>query len=209
MRASEKQRGFLVVLVGPGGAGKNAILDALIQRMGGLQKLVTATTRAPRAGESEGRDHYFVTREQFEQWRDEGRLLEHTEVTPGKFYGIVREKVDAALNNGIDLIGDIEVHGAEALMAAYPGDVVPIFVTVADTPEAALPILRQRMLQRGDDAELVQQRLNSALDIEFPFAERTAGSVQVIINSDGQMENSIRHIQTIILRERERHGRLS
>ena len=209
MMVSEKQRGFLIVLVGPGGAGKNAIMEALLNRVPGLKKLVTATTRSPRANEHEGHDHYFVSKEQFDRWREEGKLLEHTEVTPGRFYGIVREKVESALDNGIDLIGDIEVQGADVLMNTYPDDVIPVFVTVAETPDAAVNILEERMVKRGEDPELIEQRLKRAREIEVPFFARHAGRMQTIVNSDGQMDNSIHLIHELIRREREKRRRTS
>lgn len=209
MVITEKQRGFLIILVGPGGAGKNAILEALLKDTPGLKKLVTATTRPKRDHEIDEHDHYFVSNEQFQTWVRDGKLLEHTEVTRGKWYGIIREKVDEALDNGIDLIADIDIKGAEVLMKTYPNDVVPVFITAAAKPEEAVEILRQRMTGRGEDTRIIQERIQRALELEFPFAERYEQQLTTIVNSEGQIEESIQTIRQIIRREREKRGRPS
>jgi guanylate kinase len=204
MVITEKQRGYLFVLVGPGGAGKNAIMAALLQRVPGLHKLVTATTRPRRDHEIPDHDHFFLSLEQFQALDSAGQLLERTEVTPGKWYGILRDKVEMALGRGEDLVADIDVHGAEILLAHYPEDIVPLFITVAASPQTTLDILRQRMMQRGEAPELIEQRIERARNLEMPFAQRCQ---HIIVNADGQLEDSIRTIETLIRAKQQQRGR--
>lgn len=198
-----QQRGLLFVLVGPGGAGKNTLMTILMQRLPTLQKLVTATTRSIRAKEVEGIDHYFVSLERFRELMIHGELLEHTEVTPGKFYGILRTPVEQALNASKYLIADIDVLGARILRATYPEDVVLIFVTVpGETDEERLANLRRRMEERGESPLLIEERLQRARSIELPFAAECDCTV---INPDHQMDTALHEIEECIrLRQEQR-----
>lgn len=202
MVITEQQRGLLFVLVGPGGAGKNTLMTILMQRLPTLQKLVTATTRNVRANEVEGIDHYFVSLERFRELLSQGELLEHTEVTPGKFYGILRTPVEQALSSSKTLIADIDVLGARILRATYPDDVVLIFVTVPGaTDEERLANLRRRMEERGESPSLIEERLNRARLIELPFS---AECDFIVINADKQMDTALREIETYIRQCQER-----
>jgi guanylate kinase len=199
MVITEQQRGLLFVLVGPGGAGKNTLMTNLMQRLPTLRKLVTATTRSVRANEVEGIDHYFVSLERFRELMLQGELLEQTEVTPGKFYGILRTPVEQALSGSQNLIADIDVLGARILRATYPTDVVLIFVTVPGaTDEERLDNLRRRMEERGESPTLIEERLSRAR-IELPFA---AECDCVVVNADGQIDTALREIEHFI-RERQ------
>ena len=201
MVITEQQRGLLFVLVGPGGAGKNTLMTILMQRLPALHKLVTATTRSVRTNEVEGIDHYFVSLERFRELLSQGELLEHTEVTPGKFYGILRTPVEQALSASQNLIADIDVLGARILRATYPDDVVLIFVTVpGDTDEERLANLRRRMEERGESASLIEERLNRARLIELPFA---AECDCIVINADRRMDTALQEIEQCILQRQE------
>lgn len=202
MVITEQQRGLLFVLVGPGGAGKNTLMAVLMQRLPTLHKLVTATTRSVRANEVEGIDHYFVSLERFHELLNQGELLEHTEVTPGKFYGILRTPVEQALSTSKSLIADIDVLGASILRATYPDDVVLIFVTVPGaTDEERLANLRRRMEERGDPSSLIEERLHRARVIELPFA---AECDCIIVNADRQMDTALHEIEQCIVQRQER-----
>ena len=202
MVITEQQRGLLFVLVGPGGAGKNTLMTILMQRLPTLQKLVTATTRNVRANEVEGIDHYFVSLERFRELLIQGELLEHTEVTPGKFYGILRTPVEQALSTSQTLIADIDVLGARILRATYSDDVVLIFVTVPGaTDEERLDNLRRRMEERGESPALIEERLTRARLIELPFA---AECDCIVINADRQMDTALQDIEQCIQQRQER-----
>lgn len=205
MVVSEDKRGLLFVLVGPGGAGKNALMREMLQRFGNLDKLVTATTRARRPHEREGYDHYFVTPDEFRRKINAGDLLEHQEVTRDKFYGILRAPVEKALNAGEDLIADIDVLGAKVLKHTYPDDVILIFVTVpGETAEERLNILEERMnhAERIESPDVIQQRLIRARELELPFAEQCD---YLIVNGDYQMDKAADELARII--QESRHER--
>lgn len=181
-------RGLFFVFVGPGGTGKNTLMKIIMERHPDIQQLATATTRAMRAGEKQGRERIFVSLERFRQMIANNELLEYQEVTPGKYYGIPRESVDSVLNDGKHLIADIEVRGAEVVLDAYPDDTVIIYVTVpGDTEEEQLETLKGRMLHRlnnmpsEDDWDVINQRLARAQNLEFPFSKRCE---HIIVNDD-------------------------
>jgi len=202
MVITEQQRGLLFVLVGPGGAGKNTLMTILMQRLPTLQKLVTATTRSVRTNEVEGIDHYFVSLERFHELLTQSELLEHTEVTPGKFYGILRTPVEQALSSSQTLIADIDVLGARILRATYRDDVVLIFVTVpGETDEERLDNLRRRMEERGESPALIEERLDRARLIELPFS---ADCDCIVINADRQMDTALQDIEQCIQQWQER-----
>lgn len=187
MAISEKQRGLIFVLVGPGGAGKNALMRAAIAQVPGLTQLATATTRPRRNDELEGREHYFMDTESFRQLIAEDALLEWQEVTPNKFYGIVRDRVETKLAEGHLLMADIEVLGARILRESYPDDVVLIFVTVpGETEEDRLNLLRQRMSNpdRNEAQSLIDTRIDRARTLELPFEEFCDYS---IVNDDREV----------------------
>jgi guanylate kinase len=203
MMISEKQRGHLFVLVGPGGAGKNTLMKPLLKRVPHLHKLVTATTRAMRANEKHGEDHYFVSSEEFEQLFANQQLLEREEVTPGKHYGIIKYRIDEKLDNKLDLIADIDVNGAQKLRAAYPDDVVLIFITVPGaTLEEKLKTLRQRMEDRQENAEEIENRLTRAR-MEFLFADECD---YVIENED--LQKAEKEVHAIIETHRQKRQSL-
>ncbi len=170
MSASEKLPGVIFVMIGPGGAGKNAIIKALITESRAIRQLATATTRKMRDDEKQGREHLFLSEEQFKQVIARGELLEFQQVTPGKYYGIPRQSVADGLAAGTIRIADIEVLGAKVLADAFSENVVQIFVTVpgADLSEQ-LAILRNRMLCRADHSTDIGHRLERAKNLELPY----------------------------------------
>lgn len=165
--------GVIFVMIGPGGAGKNAIMKALMADNPAIRQLATATTREMRADEAQGREHLFVSRRRFEQMIAAGELLEYQEVTPGKYYGIPRQSVAAGLEAGEIRIADIEVIGASILADTFADNVVQIFVTVpgADTAEQ-LALLQKRMQERDDAFTDIDQRLRRAQALELPYQSR-------------------------------------
>lgn len=197
---SEKPRGILFVLVGPGGTGKNTLMNAVMTQHDNLKQLATATTRKIRPNEKQGREHLFVSEARFREMIENNKLLEHQEVTPGKFYGIPRASVTDAIDTGENLIADIEVLGAQILSENFSDDTMLIFVTVpGETLEERLTVLRERMTGRFDehdqeaDEERIQQRLKRARELEFPFMDKCQ---HVIVNDD--MDKAIAELNKIV-----------
>ncbi len=194
MAASERLPGLIFVLIGPGGAGKNAIMKAVIARSRRIQQLATATTRPMRGDERQGREHLFVSLGEFQRMKRAGELLECQEVTPGKFYGIPRRTVLDALRRGCVRIADIEVLGAKILASAFPANVTQIFVTVPGaTMDAQLQVLRQRMTERADLATDIDERLRRAKALELPYQ---AACDYTVFNQD--LERAIEATMAII-----------
>ncbi|MFQ3535106.1 MAG: guanylate kinase [Aggregatilineales bacterium] len=186
---SESLRGLLFVLVGPSGVGKNALIDRVLARLPELRRLPTATTRPPRPNEQEGRDHFFISQERFQQLIAEGAFIEYQEVHSGKLYGMLRHIFCEALREGAYLIADIDIRGATAIRAAFPNNFISIFVL-----PPSLQALRERLMQRGNmAADELEERLRRAEEEEMP---RAAECDYRVIND--QLETCVDEIVGII-----------
>lgn len=185
--------GTFYILVGPGGVGKNALMNAVLDRLDNLRQLPTATTRAPRAGEQQGIHHIFVDVEEFQRMIRDGEFLEHQEVHPGKFYGVPRSKIAEAVDAGEDLIADIEFKGATIIRESYPEDTVAIFVS-----PPSIASLIQRMTDRQDNQTDINNRLNrmSSEMIYAPLCD------YVLVNDD--FDKAIDELEALI--DARRHG---
>ena len=152
------RRGLCLVLAAPSGAGKTSISRALLAAEPGLHLSISATTRAPRAGEQEGIHYFFRDRPAFDAMIEAGALLEWADVF-GQRYGTPRAPVEAALARGEDVLFDIDWQGHRQLRAALPGDVVGVFImppTLAD--------LEARLRARGDAPAEITRRMAAAED---------------------------------------------
>ena len=168
-----KRRGLCLVLAAPSGAGKTSLSRALLAEDAQLQLSISVTTRAPRAGEVEGKHYYFVEQPVFDALAANGELLEHAYVF-GRSYGTPRTPVEAALASGRDVLFDIDWQGFRQLRAAMPADVVGVFIKPPSLDE-----LRARLQGRGDDAAQVERRMAHAEDEmahagEFDFTVENA-----------------------------------
>ena len=198
----DKLPGVIFVMIGAGGAGKNAIMRAIIAGSPFVRQLPTATTRPMRPGEEHGREHHFVSEALFRQMLREGKLLEHQEVTPGKFYGVPRQLVVNCLSAGAARIADIEVLGAQKLAAAFPANVVQIFVTVPGASiNAQLQVLAERMTLRDDAATDIDSRLQRAKTIELPYQCRCD---YIVVNDE--LALAIESTERIVERELRQRG---
>ncbi len=205
MGSSKRFAGLIFVLVGPGGAGKNAIMKAIIAENAAISQLATATTRQMRADEEQGREHVFVDEGEFKRMIATGQLLEYQEVTPGKFYGIPKQSVLHVLESGLNRIADIEVYGAQDLAAAYPENVIQIFVTVpGETIAAQLEVLERRMRGRADFSTDINQRLQRAKLLELPYQSQCD---HVVVND--QLGEAIAKTRAIIEAEVGARSRLN
>ena len=149
-------KGKLLVLSGPSGAGKSTVVSKLMGRRGDVCFSVSATTRAPRPGEQDGVNYFFVTRERFEEMVRTGELLEHAEYV-GNCYGTPRAYVEQRLEAGYNVILDIEVQGARQVMEAAP-EAVLVFLIPPTLAE-----LERRLRARGTESdEVIRGRLERA-----------------------------------------------
>ncbi len=160
------ERGLLVVLSGPSGVGKGTVRKALFDLEGhDLEYSTSMTTRAPRSGEIDGEDYYFVSREEFERRIKDDAFLEWAEFV-GHYYGTPKDKIETHLKAGKEVVLEIEVQGALQVREKAPDGV---FIFVAPPNKEAL---YRRLLRRGtESAETIQKRMDKA-EREFPLAHK-------------------------------------
>ena len=182
-------KGKTFIIAGPSGVGKGTIINRLFEVQENLYFSVSATTRKPRPGEVDGIHYHFITREQFTEWINRGAFLEYAEFV-GNYYGTPKKYVDEAMENGKDVILDIEVQGAELVHRQRP-ETVRIFVAPPSWAE-----LERRLLGRGtEDPEKVRQRLARSRE-EFLLARYYD---YLVINSD--LERAVEEIRAIMTAE--------
>jgi guanylate kinase len=152
------RRGRLIVLAGPSGVGKSSVVAALRERLPDLHFSVSATTRAPRAGEVDGRDYHFVGNAVFDELIARGDLLEWAEIHGGlQRSGTPRVPVERALDEGRPVLVEVDLNGARALKATLP-ESVSVFVEPPSLAE-----LERRLRERGTESpEQFARRLQTA-----------------------------------------------
>lgn len=157
VHSSGTQHGDLIIISGPSGAGKGTLVDRLVARVPALWVSVSATTRAPRQGETEGEDYYFLSAEEFSRRVEEGAFLEWAEVH-GNRYGTLRSSVEAKMAEGRDVILEIDPQGAMQVKRLMP-DAVLVFIVAPSMDE-----LERRIRGRGAETdEQVSVRLATAV----------------------------------------------
>ncbi len=150
--------GKLMILTGPSGVGKGTLMRTLLQRHPELYYSVSATTRAPRSGESDGINYYFVSRTRFEQLVANGEFLEWAEFA-GNYYGTPRQPVLEKVNSGKTVLLEIELDGARQVRTSFP-QAISIFILPPSLGE-----LEKRIRSRNQDSEdAIARRLILAQD---------------------------------------------
>ncbi len=146
----------VIIISGPSGVGKSTIAREVAKRLDNVHLSVSVTTRPGSAAEVDGKDYWFVDRDEFQRRIDQGLLLEYAEVF-GNLYGTPKDKVDEALAAGRSVILEIDVQGARKTKAIYP-DALMVFVM-----PPAQKVLAERLSGRGRDDEAAREkRLNGA-----------------------------------------------
>jgi guanylate kinase len=186
----------VVVVSGPSGVGKDALLARIRERTDTFAVPVTMTTRPPREGEVHGRDYIFVTPDEFANALAAGELLEHAEVY-GNSYGVPRSQLRDALAVGHDVIMRVDVQGSATLRRLLPG---ALFIFLAPPDRAAL---EARLRGRGDDAASVERRLAVA-DRELALS---GDFDHVVVNAEDDLESAVERVLELVAAERARPGR--
>ncbi len=191
------RKGLLLILSSPSGAGKSTLTRRLMGWDATMRFSVSATTRAPRPGEEDGREYFFRSRAEFEAMVDAGQMLEHAEVF-GNRYGTPRGPVEANMREGCDTVFDIDWQGGQQIRTSALGrDVVSIFVLPPSIAE-----LDRRLRGRGQDSdEVIAGRMAKSRDEISHWAEYD----YVLVNDD--LDATFARLATILEAERLRRDR--
>lgn len=169
-------QGKLVIFSAPSGAGKTTIVHYLLKNFPQLAFSVSATTRSPRGGEVDGRDYYFISKDDFLHRVARHEFVEFEEVYSGTFYGTLKSELDRIWQTGRHVIFDIDVEGGLRLKRKYTGQALAIFVQ-----PPSLEVLGERLAGRGtDSAEKLEERIRKA-SRELAYASKFD---QVLLNDD-------------------------
>lgn len=180
------RQGILIVVSGFSGAGKGTIMKELISRYEQYALSVSATTRAPRPGEEDGKSYFFKNRQEFEQMIADNALIEYACYVEN-YYGTPRAYVEEQLAGGRDVILEIEIQGARKIKAQFP-DAVLLFVTTTDAKT-----LRERLIGRGTETpEVIEQRLARAVQESDGIEEYD----YLVVNDD--LDTCVQEIHSII-----------
>ena len=195
---------LLLVISAPSGGGKTTLCQQLLATMGNLRRAITCTTRSPRAGEENGKDYYFLPKEEFLRRINESHFLEHANVY-GNLYGVLKSEVQEKLQNGNDVVLSVDVQGAASIKKEAQKDecLARCLVTTFLSP-ASFQLLEQRLRKRAQDSEeVIQQRLKAARaeiacwrDFDYFITSTT-------------IEEDLRRMQAIIEAEKMRHSRMA
>jgi guanylate kinase len=154
--------GMLLVVSGPSGSGKTTLCRRLADS-GEVRYSISCTTRSPRPGERDGCDYHFLTREEFARRLAAGEFLEHAEVH-GNFYGSLKSEVLSRLAEGVDVVMDIDVQGAELVRNCEDPDIRRAFVDLFVMPPSEEELHARLSGRATDSAETISLRMSNALD---------------------------------------------
>lgn len=190
------RKGLLIVVSGPSGAGKGTICKKMLESNTKIMASVSATTRAPRAGEEDGRNYFFINKEHFEEMKEQDEFLEYAKVYDN-YYGTPKKYVLDNLNCGNDVLLEIDIAGALQIKESFR-DGVFIFILPPSMEE-----LKKRIVGRGTESEEdIKKRYGAALDeihqvIKYDYA---------VINDD--VDRALIDVESILRAERCKVSRL-
>lgn len=182
-------RGLLITVSGASGTGKGTVCSRLLETTPTLTYSISATTRAPRGGEVDGREYFFFDREQFQQKIERGEFLEYADVY-GNYYGTLRSYVDGQRDAGRDVLLEIDIQGALKVKAACP-DGIFVFLLPPSLDE-----LKHRIIGRGTESEESLARRLSSAPTEINVGRRYD---YVVVNDT--VENAVEKIKAIMVAE--------
>lgn len=196
-RLRKVRKGAMFVVGAPSGTGKGTVIKEILKNDVNIKFSVSVTTRAPRIGETEGVDYYFITDEQYNEFLKQDAFYECVDSQYGSRYGTLRSEVDSFINVGQDVIFDMDWAGLRQLREKAGDDVVAIYLLPPSIRE-----LRKRLEDRGTDSqEVIDKRMGIILDKISHWEEFD----YVIVNVD--LQETVTKIQKIISGERMRRVR--
>jgi len=187
---SPSRKPVVYIISAPSGSGKSTLVNEILKSVTDLEFSISYTTRPPRGSEINGRQYYFISRQDFEQMIREVKFLEYAEVF-GNYYGTAKRFLEEAERKGRDLLLDIDVQGAEQIQQKLP-DATSIFILPPNRKT-----LEERLRKRSEDREEVIQRRLQTATREIENYERYD---YILVND--QLEESIRNLRAIVRGER-------
>lgn len=189
-----KNKGLIIILSSPSGAGKSSLAKALLEIDNNLRLSISATTRKPRPNEQDGVNYYFKTKSEFEELVKQNQFLEHAKIYDN-YYGTPKKHVENLLNQGLDVLFDIDWQGARSIKQNAV-NAVSIFILPPN-----LEVLEQRLRNRAaDNEEAIQLRMASA-QAEISHSNEYD---HIITNDD--FNDTLQQIHEIILQERKKRN---
>jgi guanylate kinase len=178
----------VIIFSAPSGAGKSTIVGHLLEKFPFLEFSISATSRAPRGSEQNGKEYYFITADEFRRRIDAGELVEYQEVYPGSFYGTLKSEVERIWAKGHIILFDIDVKGGVNLKKLYGTQAMAVFVQ-----PPSLQVLEERLRNRGTDSEsAIETRIAKARE-ELTYAPHFD---KVIVND--KLEDSFAQAEKIV-----------
>jgi len=182
-----QHKGKLIVFSAPSGTGKSTIAKIVLERIPNIQFSVSATTRMKRAGEQEGVNYYFLTREEFEEKIRNGGFIEH-EFFFGNHYGTLLDKTEQIIDTGTHMLLDLDVKGAMNVRQLFPGNSLLLFLK-----PPSIEVLEERLKGReSEDEESLKARLERAR-LELGYADRFD---EVIVND--HLDDAVEAVTAIV-----------
>lgn len=183
-------KGGVFIISGPSGSGKDTLIVRLLEKLPELRFSISSITRGMRDGEKQGEKYNFITREKFEDMINNGELLEYNTYV-GNYYGTPKAPVVKAIEDGCDMIIEVDVNGAAQIREKLP-DAVSIFIMPPSYEE-----LKARLSGRGTETEeLIDRRMNSALG----EIRRASEYDYIVVNDD--IDTAVNDIMSVILSQR-------
>ncbi len=193
----QKEKGLLIVVSGPSGAGKDTIVNEVVKRKNiNAWISISMTSRSPRGQEENGKEYFFVTREEFEDNISKNNFLEYAEYN-GNYYGTPKHKIEEYLNKGIDVILIIEIQGALQIKELIP-EALFIFIMPPSMEE-----LKKRLIARGTDSP---DKIISRFKTAYQEINEVTKYNYVVVNDD--LENAVDKVSAILLSEKCRVDRI-
>lgn len=169
-------KGKIIIFSAPSGSGKSTIINFLMQQNLNLAFSISATSRPPRGTEQHGIEYFFLSPEEFRQRIDRGEFLEYEEVYKDRYYGTLKEQVEKQLEQGQNVVLDVDVKGGCNIKKYYGDRALSVFIQ-----PPSVEALRQRLIGRGTDSpEVIEDRIARA-EYELSFADKFD---TVVVNDD-------------------------
>ena len=192
----QNERGALIIISGPSGSGKGTIVEELVKRNKNVWLSISCTSRAIRQNEIPNKSYYFITKEEFLSKLDKGEFLEHNEYN-GNYYGTPKEHIEERLQQGTDVILEIDVNGARQIKEKLP-ETICVFILPPSLEE-----LKKRLVGRGSETK---ESMLARFKIAYQELNEITTYNYVVINEN--VEDAVKKVESIISSEKCRVNRI-